>query len=77
MLGGDRYDEQPQEGLSGAPVDEENETSVLVVGGGPVGMLLAYILSAYWGVECMLVEQASETTRYPKMEYSNHRQVHT
>lgn len=74
MLGGNRYDEQPQEGLWNAPVENEVETSVLVVGGGPVGMLLAYILTAYWGVECMLVEQSSTTTRYPKMEYTNNRQ---
>lgn len=73
MLSGTRYDEQPQEGLSNAAVDEEIETSILVVGGGPVGMLLAYILSAYWGIECMLAEQASQTTKYPKMEYTNHR----
>lgn len=75
MLSGDRYDEQPQQRLSDGPVGEEIETSVLVVGGGPVGMLLAYILSAYWNVECTLVEQASTTTRYPKMEYTNHRQA--
>jgi hypothetical protein len=67
MLSGTRYDEQPQDGLSNAQADEEIETPVLIVGGGPVGMLLAYTLSAYHGVSCVLAEQSSTTTKYPKM----------
>ena len=70
MLSGTRYDEQPQDGLSNTQADEEIETPVLVVGGGPVGMLLAYVLSAYHGVSCVLAEQSPTTTKYPKMASS-------
>ena len=75
MLSGAHFDEQPQEGLSGIQADEEIQTPVLVVGGGPVGMLLAYTLSAYHGISCTLVEQSATTTKYPKMEYTNHRSM--
>ena len=75
MLSGTHFDEQPQEGLSNTQADEEIQTPVLVVGGGPVGMLLAYTLSAYHGVSCMLVERAPTTTKYPKMEYTNVRSM--
>ena len=40
---------------------------VLIAGGGPVGMTLACELSRR-GIECMLVECNSTTTRYPKMD---------
>lgn len=72
MLSGTRYDEQPQDGLSNTKADEEIETPVLVVGGGPVGMLLAYTLSAYHGVSCVLAEQSPTTTKYPKMACTTH-----
>jgi hypothetical protein len=64
---GTQFDEQPQDGLSNKQADEEIETPVLVVGGGPVGMLLAYTLSAYHGISCVLAEQSPTTTKYPKM----------
>lgn len=48
------------------------ETDVLVVGGGPVGMLAALRL-AQLGQKCALVEQNTYTTIHPKMEYSSHR----
>lgn len=75
MLGGERYEEQPQEGLSNAQAVEELQTPVLVVGGGPVGMLLAYCLSNYHQISCVLAEQSSTTTKYPKMEYTNVRSM--
>lgn len=75
MLSGDNFDERPQDGLSNRKADEEIRTPILVVGGGPVGMLLAYTLSAYHGVRCTLVEQSPTTTKYPKMEYTNHRSM--
>jgi hypothetical protein len=48
------------------------ETDVLVVGGGPVGMLAALRL-AQLGQKCVIVEQNTYTTVHPKMEYSSHR----
>lgn len=48
------------------------ETDILVVGGGPVGMVAAYQL-AQCGQPCLLVEQSLSTTRWPKMEFTNSR----
>jgi len=56
----------------GAP-EIEVETPVLIVGGGPVGMLLTYALSSYHGQPCVLVEQSPTTTEYPKMEFTQGR----
>ena len=47
---------------------------VLIAGGGPVGMTLACELSRR-GIECMLVECNSTTTRYPKMDITNVRSM--
>lgn len=41
------------------------ETSVLIVGGGPVGMAMAIELG-FQGVECLLVEQGDGTTDFPR-----------
>lgn len=51
-----------------------HETDVLVVGGGPVGMVAAYQL-ALMGQPCMLVEQNTLTTRWPKMEFTRSRSM--
>jgi hypothetical protein len=48
----------------------EHETQVVVVGGGPVGMLTAFQLSRL-GVPCLLAEQSLETTKWPKMDLTN------
>ena len=53
-----------------APVD----TPVLVVGGGPVGAVLALEL-AHHGVPCVLVERATTPSRHPKMDYVNGRSM--
>lgn len=47
-------------------------TEILIVGGGPVGMFTAYRLGQL-GQPAVLIEQNSQTTIYPKMEYTNHR----
>ncbi|WP_433622035.1 FAD-dependent monooxygenase [Nocardia sp. CA-120079] len=57
----------------GATPPPEN-TPVLVVGAGPVGLTLALELD-YHGVECVLVERNSTTTRHPKMDITNCRSM--
>ncbi|MET8425668.1 FAD-dependent monooxygenase [Nocardia sp. NPDC004860] len=49
-------------------------TSVLVVGAGPVGLTLALELD-FHGVETLLVERNSTTTRHPKMDITNSRSM--
>ncbi|MEV0134078.1 FAD-dependent monooxygenase [Dactylosporangium sp. NPDC050688] len=47
---------------------------VLVVGAGPVGMVAALALARY-GIRCMLVDQQTETTRHPKLDYVSTRSM--
>src|SRR5258705_12967595 len=46
------------------------DTPVLVVGAGPTGLVLASELSHY-GINCVLVERNTHTTRFPKMDVTN------
>src|ERR1700752_2720905 len=46
------------------------DTSVLVVGAGPTGLVLASVLSGY-GINCVLVDRNTHTTRFPKMDITN------
>src|ERR1700736_659403 len=46
------------------------DTPVLVAGGGPTGLVLASVLSGY-GINCVLVERNTHTTRFPKMDITN------
>ena len=58
-------------------LDEKVDTSrrsVLISGAGPVGMILALELSLH-GIESTLVEQAPQTTRFPKMDLTNARSM--
>jgi len=48
------------------------EVPVLVAGGGPVGLTVAYDLQQR-GVRCLVVEQNPTTTRHPKMDVTNGR----
>jgi 2-polyprenyl-6-methoxyphenol hydroxylase-like FAD-dependent oxidoreductase len=48
--------------------------SVLIAGGGPVGMLLAKVLSQY-GVKSVLFERNKSTTKWPKMDLTNSRSM--
>ncbi|MGW0705923.1 FAD-dependent monooxygenase [Streptomyces sp. NPDC002643] len=50
------------------------ETSVLVVGAGPVGLTLAMELERH-GVETLVVERNASTTRHPKMDVTNGRSM--
>ena len=51
-----------------------DETPVLIVGGGPVGLTLALTL-AQQGVAAILVERNPSTTTHPKMDITNGRSM--
>lgn len=51
-----------------------NDTPVLIAGGGPVGMTLAWALAEY-GIRSILVERNPTTTRHPKMDITNARSM--
>lgn len=53
---------------------ETQNTEVLIIGGGPVGMSLAADLN-YRGVKCILVEKKLDTTRMPKATLVNVRSM--
>ncbi|KAJ0420296.1 FAD binding domain-containing protein [Aspergillus carlsbadensis] len=46
------------------------DDTVLIAGGGPVGMVLAMTL-AYFGVKSLVLERNETTTRWPKMDLTN------
>jgi 2-polyprenyl-6-methoxyphenol hydroxylase-like FAD-dependent oxidoreductase len=50
------------------------DTTVLIVGGGPVGLTLS-LAFARFGVDCMLVERNASTTQHPKMDITNGRSM--
>lgn len=47
---------------------------VVIAGGGPIGLILARILSTY-GVKSILFERNETTTRWPKMDLTNARSM--
>ena len=47
---------------------------VLIAGGGPVGLLLATVLSHY-GVRSVILERNCDTTKWPKMDLTNARSM--
>lgn len=49
-------------------------TQVLISGGGPVGMTLAYLL-AHYGIRSVLCEKNTSTTTHPKMDITNARSM--
>lgn len=48
--------------------------TVLIAGGGPVGLLLATVLSHY-GIRSVLLERNETTTKWPKMDLTNARSM--
>jgi FAD-dependent monooxygenase len=52
----------------------EHEVPVIIVGGGPVGMMTAFELSRL-RIKCLLAEQSLETTKWPKMDLTNCRSM--
>ncbi|RFU81492.1 fad binding domain-containing [Trichoderma arundinaceum] len=51
-----------------------HETPVLIVGGGPTGLILSLQLARY-GINCMLAERNLDTTKWPKMDLTNCRSM--
>lgn len=51
-----------------------HDVEIAIVGGGPVGMLSALHLSRF-GTPCLLAERNVETTRWPKMDWTNPRSM--
>ncbi|KAL7941312.1 hypothetical protein V8C42DRAFT_355621 [Trichoderma barbatum] len=51
-----------------------HETPVLVVGGGPTGLILSLQLARH-GINCMMVERNMDTTKWPKMDLTNCRSM--
>src|SRR5215217_1752578 len=58
----------------GVNIDPSVRRDVLISGAGPVGMILALELSQH-GVRSCLVEQAAQTTTFPKMDLTNARSM--
>jgi 2-polyprenyl-6-methoxyphenol hydroxylase-like FAD-dependent oxidoreductase len=56
------------------PEEAVQEGTVLIVGGGPVGLILAKVLS-YYGVKSILFERNKTTTSWPKMDLTNARSM--
>jgi FAD-dependent monooxygenase len=48
--------------------------TVVIAGGGPVGLILATVLS-YYGVHSILFERNKTTTHWPKMDLTNSRSM--
>jgi FAD-dependent monooxygenase len=48
--------------------------TILIAGGGPVGLILARVLS-YYGVKSVLFERNKTTTSWPKMDLTNGRSM--
>jgi FAD-dependent monooxygenase len=53
---------------------DQYDAHVLIVGAGPVGMLLAYQLDRL-GISCFLAEKNLRTTKWPKMDLTNCRSM--
>ncbi|MEE2032556.1 FAD-dependent monooxygenase [Rhodococcus chondri] len=57
-----------------ATIDVSSRRPVVISGAGPVGMILALELSMH-GIRSTLVEQAPQTTSFPKMDLTNARSM--
>lgn len=53
---------------------DDEQVLVLVVGGGPTGLLTSYGL-ARSGIVCVLAEKNLETTKWPKTDLTNCRSM--
>ncbi|KAF7557157.1 hypothetical protein G7Z17_g938 [Cylindrodendrum hubeiense] len=55
-------------------VHSVGDDSVLILGGGPVGLMTASVL-AFYGVKSVVLERNSEPTKWPKMDLTNARSM--
>ncbi|MGW0035194.1 FAD-dependent monooxygenase [Gordonia sp. NPDC003376] len=63
------------EGADARPRPElPDRTSVLVVGGGPVGLTMGLELEHH-GIDAVVIERNTDTTRHPKMDITNGRSM--
>ena len=69
-----RHQDQPYVRRTDGEPPIQRSTPILIIGGGPVGMYEALMLSHH-GQPCMLAEQYPTTTIYPKMEFTNGRSM--
>jgi 2-polyprenyl-6-methoxyphenol hydroxylase-like FAD-dependent oxidoreductase len=67
-----RSAEETDSGTTQVPSSESR--TIVIAGGGPVGMVLALELSLH-GVKSTLVEQSPHTTTFPKMDLTNSRSM--
>ncbi|KAF4950236.1 hypothetical protein FGADI_8324 [Fusarium gaditjirri] len=51
-------------------VEHLDSETVLIAGGGPVGLLVATVL-AHYGVRSVVLERNNDTTKWPKMDLTN------
>ena len=59
------------------PMDKSSppdQTSVLIIGAGPVGLTLSLVLT-HFGIDCVIVERNQTTTQHPKMDITNGRSM--
>ena len=70
-----RQQDQPYVPRSNGQPPLELSTPILVIGGGPVGLYLSIMLARHYRQQCMVVEQYTSTTVYPKMEFTNGRSM--
>lgn len=57
-----------------APIHTLPSGCVLIAGGGPIGLLLARVLS-FHGIKSVLFERNKTTTKWPKMDLTNGRSM--
>jgi 2-polyprenyl-6-methoxyphenol hydroxylase-like FAD-dependent oxidoreductase len=65
---------EPSPDNTAAAIDVSSRRPVVISGAGPVGMILALELSLH-GIRSTVVEQAAQTTRFPKMDLTNARSM--
>ena len=56
------------------PTETHDPGTVLIVGGGPVGLITATTLAKY-GVRSVILERNLTTTKWPKMDLTNARSM--
>ena len=55
-------------------VSFSHDVPIVIVGAGPVGMILAYQLDRL-GVNCLLAERSLEISKWPKLDLTNRKSM--